>query len=45
MDVVVPLAHAGHWAFALPPITVVAGLAFLAVVERRRGRREERGER
>jgi hypothetical protein len=36
------LAHAGHWlttiGFAAAPLTVIAGVAFLALAERRRGR-------
>lgn len=37
------LAHAGHWlatvGFALAPLTVIAGVFALVVVERRRSRR------
>ena len=36
------LAHAGHWlttvGFALAPLTVIAAVVALALVERRRGR-------
>lgn len=36
------VAHAGHWlttvGFALAPLTVIAGVAALAVAERRRAR-------
>jgi hypothetical protein len=35
------IAHAGHWlttvGFALAPLTVIAGVVALAVIERRRG--------
>jgi predicted lysophospholipase L1 biosynthesis ABC-type transport system permease subunit len=35
------VAHAGHWVttvgFALAPLTVIAGIVALAVLERRRG--------
>jgi hypothetical protein len=35
------VAHAGHWlttvGFALAPLTVIAGVVTLAVIERRRG--------
>jgi hypothetical protein len=35
------LAHAGHWlttvGFALAPLTVIAGIAAIALSERRRG--------
>ena len=35
------VAHAGHWlttvGFALAPLTVIAGVVALAVLERRRG--------
>jgi hypothetical protein len=38
---VIVLAHAGHWlttiGFALAPLTVVAGVAAIALSERRRG--------
>jgi hypothetical protein len=40
------IAHAGHWlttvGFALAPLTVIAGIAALAIVERRRGERQGR---
>jgi hypothetical protein len=43
MSATVVLAHAGHWltslAFALAPLTVVAGLAAAAIRERRAARR------
>lgn len=31
------LAHAGHWLFALPPLTVFGGLALMILVDRKRG--------
>jgi glycerol-3-phosphate acyltransferase PlsY len=31
------LAHAGHWLFAMPPLTLIAGLLMMVVVDRRRG--------
>ena len=35
------IAHAGHWlttvGFALAPLTVIAGIAAIALMERRRG--------
>jgi hypothetical protein len=35
------VAHAGHWletiGFALVPLTVIAGIAAIAIAERRRG--------
>jgi hypothetical protein len=35
------LAHAGHWlttiGFALAPLTIIAGIAAIALAERRRG--------
>lgn len=35
------IAHAGHWlttvGFALAPLSVIAGVVALAVIERRRG--------
>jgi hypothetical protein len=41
------LAHAGHWlttiGFAAAPLTVIAGIAFLALAERRRERDPEAG--
>lgn len=32
------LAHAGHWLFAMPPLTVFLGLGVMVLVERRRDR-------
>ena len=36
MELLIPLAHAGHWLFALPPLTVFGGLAAMVLIERRR---------
>ena len=40
------VAHAGHWlagiGFAAAPLTVVAGIVALVVIERRRGRKKHR---
>ncbi|HWT91433.1 MAG TPA: hypothetical protein VN238_00415 [Solirubrobacteraceae bacterium] len=41
VDVLIPLAHAGHWLFALPPLTVFGGLAAMVLIERRRDHDEE----
>jgi hypothetical protein len=32
------IAHAGHWLFALPPLTMVIGLVGMVVAERVRAR-------
>ena len=44
VDVLLPLAHAGHWLFALPPLTVFGGLAAMVVIERRRPDEDDDGE-
>jgi hypothetical protein len=31
------LAHAGHWLFAMPPLTLFAGLGVMILLDRRRG--------
>jgi hypothetical protein len=40
----VVLAHAGHWlttvGFAAAPLTVIAGIATLVLIERRRGHQD-----
>lgn len=40
-DLVLPLAHAAHWLFALPPLTVFGGLIAMVLIERRRDDGEE----
>lgn len=41
MTVLAPLAHAGHWLFALPPVAMVGALLMFAAWERcRPGKRE-----
>lgn len=40
-DLLIPLAHAGHWLFALPPLTVFGGLIAMVVIERRRDDEDE----
>lgn len=44
VDVLIPLAHAGHWLFALPPLTVFGGLAAMVLVERRRDDEDDESE-
>lgn len=44
VEVLIPLAHAGHWLFALPPLTVFGGLAAMVLIERRREDDEDEAE-